>query len=232
MNTQLEQLTLSVERLQQANTDLDARMNSMELHSRRERRKLRIQAGLAFTGFLAAVFVSPGNRAAIAQGAGSLEARIAALEYKTQFMSADATAQSTTFSGCNVFINDGGGSTDAIVRNAAGNGIGNLIIGYNSSRSFYGIRDVRNGSHNLIVGDLQDYSSYGGLVAGYYNNLTGPHASISGGVQNTASGINSSASGGGTNIASGFGSSVSGGYNNTAMQDGTSISGGYSNTAK
>ncbi len=59
MNTQIEQLAVSVNRLEQANTELHIRMNAMETRGNRERRKLRIQSGLAFTAFLAAVFASP-----------------------------------------------------------------------------------------------------------------------------------------------------------------------------
>jgi len=70
---------------------------------------------------------------------------------------------STTFSGCNVIVNDDGGSTNAIVTNGAGQGVGNLIIGYNSlGNSYYG--DFRTGSHNLVIGDFTDYSSFGGIV--------------------------------------------------------------------
>lgn len=227
MSAQLEQISANLERLEQANTQLHIRMNSLEICSHRERRKLRIQAGLAFTGFLAAVFVSPGNRAAIAQGVGSLEARVAALEYKTQYMSVDTTARSTTFSGCNVFINDGGGSTASIVQNAAGCGLGNLTIGYNSLR---GGGDNRTGVHSLILGDYQNYSSYGGFVVGNANTVSGPYASVGGGTGNIASGYISSANGY-YNTANGSFSSISGGANNTASGDLSAILGGYYNTA-
>jgi len=38
-----------------------------------------------------------------------------------------------------------------------------------------------NGKGNLIVGDQQVYTSYGGLVAGGGNFLRAPYASVSGG---------------------------------------------------
>src|SRR5437773_848495 len=68
------------------------------------------------------------------------------------------------------------------------NGLGNLIVGYNASRvpPGYGT-DVRTGSHNLILGDANNYSSFGGLVAGQLNTITAPYASVSGGNVNTAS---------------------------------------------
>ena len=233
MNTQFEQLTVSMERLEQANVELHTRMNSLETRSRRERRRLRIQAGLAFTAFVAATFAIPGNRAAIAQAGGvtlaSLNTRLLVVESKTQYMSVDTTAKKTTFSGCNVVVSDGGGANNVIVRNAAGEGLGNLTIGYNTLR---GSGDNRTGSHNLIVGDYQNYSSYSGFVAGRSNAVNGTYASISGGVGNTASGNAASISGGYSNTVSGDNASVSGGYYNAASSNGASVSGGQYNVAK
>lgn len=202
-------------------------------HNNRERRKLRIQAGLVFLAFLAAVFVSPSNRAALAQGTSitlaTLNTRLLAVEAKTQYQVVNTTAKSTTFSGCNVFINDGGGTTDTFVHNAAGDGLGNLIIGYNALRGLN--RDNRAGVHNLIVGDQQNYASYGGFVAGNYNTVSGEYASVSGGAVNTAKAEFSSVSGGYLNTASAYYSSVSAGILNTASGHTSSVSGGGFNTA-
>ncbi|HRA32210.1 MAG TPA: hypothetical protein PL172_09840 [Thermomicrobiales bacterium] len=123
------------------------------------------------------------------------------------------------FSGCNVQIINGQGSTATV------NGKGNLIVGYNEDNG-----DTRTGSHNVVVGSSHTYSSYGGLVAGYDNIISGDYASVSGGEGNTASGHQSSVSGGYYNTASDRSSSVSGGYNNTASGDYSSVSGGYYNT--
>ena len=142
------------------------------------------------------------------------------------------------FDGVNVNIRNGSG----ITYNA--NGVGNLIVGYNELR---GSGDVRTGSHNIVVGQKHNYSSYGGLVAGGQNSITQPYASVSGGAGNTASGSYASISGGGTNTASssyasvsggsannasGWAASISGGGNNTAWGDYGSISGGQYNTAR
>ncbi len=168
------------------------------------------------------------------------------------------------FSGVNVQIVNGTGQTNQV------NGLGNLIIGYNAPRQATALRDTcslgqywnnqtdcqnnggiwdknfKTGSHNLIVGDQNAYSSYGGIVAGFGNVISrefavvtggwgnissGQYSSISGGLDNTASGRYSSVSGGEYNKASGFGSSVSGGYNNTASGMDSSVSGGDSNIA-
>lgn len=127
------------------------------------------------------------------------------------------------FSGVNVQIVDGSGNTSRTV-----NGLGNLILGHNELR---GSGDVRTGSHNIVVGSYHNYSSYGGLVAGYRNTISGSYASVSGGSYNAASASNASVSGGTSNIASGLLSSVSGGMYNTADGNYSSVSGGYDHDA-
>ncbi|MCP4136918.1 MAG: hypothetical protein GY754_38460 [bacterium] len=127
------------------------------------------------------------------------------------------------FSGINVQIVSGSGSTDGTV-----NGLGNLIVGYNETRS---LESNKSGSHNIIVGRWHNYSSYGGLVVGNYNTISGTYSSVCGGTENTASGQDSSVSGGAYNTASGYWSSVSGGRDNIASWGADSVSGGASNTA-
>lgn len=148
-------------------------------------------------------------------------AAIAALEAKLEHMSSNGT--DVFFSGVNVHIVNGTNSTGGPV-----NGLGNLIVGYNESR---GSGDDRTGSHNIVVGDRLNYSSYGGLVVGNYNTISGAYASVSGGASNTASGFSSSVSGGNNNEASEHYASVSGGYSNEASAYYTSVSGGFRNTA-
>ena len=122
------------------------------------------------------------------------------------------------FTGCNVNVQSGSGATDGNV-----NGLGNLIVGYNANTGGH----TRTGSHNLIVGDEHDYSSFGGLVAGFENTIAAPWASVSGGNHNTASGnLAASVSGGAGNTASGDWASVSGGAGNTASGNYASVSGG------
>jgi hypothetical protein len=141
------------------------------------------------------------------------------------------------FEGCNVSIRDGTGDTEGAV-----SGLGNLIIGYNENAD----SATRDGSHNLIVGIDHEYRSYGGLVAGRGNTISGDFVSVSGGYNNTASdsydsvsggtgntasGRQSSVSGGSANEASGWRSAVCGGGSNTASGAGASVSGGTGNTA-
>ena len=226
MDTQLTALQDRVQALERDNSQIRAQF-------RLSQRRARIQCGLAFAGLVGAILVSPGNRSAIAQGYGvtlaSLNTRLMAVEAKTQFQHADAAAKSTSFSGCNLFVNNGTGSTFGTAVNSAGDGLGNLVIGYNLLGKPGG--DVRTGSHNLVLGDLNNYSSYGGLIAGSNNSISGPYASVSGGQRNTASGFIASVSGGQGNMASGPLASVSGGLQNTASGDYSSVSGGQQNTA-
>ena len=139
------------------------------------------------------------------------------------------TSQDTLrFTDMNVQIVSGSGTTFGTV-----NGTGNLIIGYNEPPPTLpdGSGVDRTGSHMLVIGERNNYSSYGGMVVGYFNTASGIFASVSGGTNNTASGSHASVSGGRNNTASASYASVSGGYLNTASKTYASVSGGYSNTA-
>lgn len=124
--------------------------------------------------------------------------------------------------GANLQVVSGGGSTDAAV-----NGLGNLIVGYNENPHM----NDRAGSHNLVVGAEHWYSSYGGLVAGEENAITAPSASVSGGLGNHAGGDFASVSGGFGNVASGATASVAGGFDCEASGEAASVSGGLTNLA-
>ena len=149
------------------------------------------------------------------------------------------------FSGVNVQIVNGMGVTHQ------SNGLGNLIVGYNEPRSGVSIcskgghdndndcvadsgiwaTNHKSGSHNIVGGDGNAYSSHGGLIVGSSNAITHAFASVSGGSGNTASGPWSSISGGGSNVASGDVSSISGGDTNVASGPVSSVTGGSGNVA-
>lgn len=149
------------------------------------------------------------------------------------------------FTGVNVQIVNGAGVTHE------SNGLGNLIVGYNEPRvgtalcsngeysdensciSNGGIwsENHKSGSHNIVGGDGNAYSSHGGLVIGASNAITHAFASVSGGLGNVASGPLSSVTAGDSNIASGPASSITGGSVNMASGTWSSISGGTVNTA-
>ena len=109
------------------------------------------------------------------------------------------------------------------------NGLGNLIVGYNEERPFE--LNTRTGSHNVVVGMQHNFSSFGGLVAGSFNEISGEFASVPGGAVNTASGARSAVHGGLGNTASGMEAVVSGGQANTASELRSVVSGGAGNTA-
>lgn len=147
----------------------------------------------------------------------ALEARVAALETLLQHFSRNGSDISVT--GANLWIKSGSGTTGGAI-----NGLGNLIVGYNELRGA-GWTDERTGSHNLVVGKRQNYSSYGGLLAGQGNTTSGEYSSVISGFRNTASGHYSSVSGGHGNTASGTASSVSGGTSRSALAVGNWVAG-------
>lgn len=130
------------------------------------------------------------------------------------------------FTGVNVQVVNGKGST------ATANGTGNLIVGYNEADTsgryrctlgMSGYLPIANeaacvyaggrwlntgfktGSHYLVVGSGNNYSRWGGIVAGFRNTNNFDYASVSDGYQNSARGDYSSMSGGGTWASSGGG---------------------------
>jgi hypothetical protein len=156
------------------------------------------------------------------------ESRIADLEDKLQYLTLVAGAvngmpgPNMMITGANLHVRSGSGSTDGAI-----NGRGNLIVGYNELR----LTDERSGSHNIVVGRYHSYSSFGGLVAGTSNTISGEYACVSGGASNIASGDESSVGGGISNTASGNQSSICGGHGNTATNWYATVSGGGGNKA-
>jgi hypothetical protein len=148
--------------------------------------------------------------------------QIAALQDLLQHFS--RSGNDVYISGANLHIVNGTGTTDG-----SPNALGNLIVGYNELRNDG--TDDRTGSHNIVVGSSNNYTSSGGLVTGYWNTIIGAYATVTGGEYNTAAGDWSSVSGGSSNTAYGNGSSVSGGGNNAASGNESSVSGGINNNA-
>lgn len=132
-------------------------------------------------------------------------------------------ADNLVFSGVNLQVVNGTGSTTGEV-----NGLGNLIVGYDESRFS---NSVKTGSHNIIVGGNHNYSSFGGLVAGFENSIAGNYASVTGGSLNVANGWRSSITGGRQNQTTGADASVNGGMYNLAEGANSTVVGGNSNTS-
>ncbi|MDH3997742.1 MAG: hypothetical protein OET90_02780 [Desulfuromonadales bacterium] len=134
------------------------------------------------------------------------------------------------FTGANVHVQSGSGFTYDADYNGGQpfTGLGNLILGYNE----YGGRIYdRNGAHNLILGFGNGFSSYGGLVAGEENNVTGVMSATLSGWRNIASDWNSVVVNGEYNTASNYNTTVVGGYSNLATGMATAVLGGYQNEA-
>ena len=151
----------------------------------------------------------------------ALEIRVAKLEYKLGLVS--RSGSDLYLRGGNLHVVNNSGSTDGVV-----NGLGNIIIGYNEKR---GTGDVRTGSHMLVVGKENNYSSFGGIVAGQFSSTSGEYSSVTGGYGNKAEGLHSSVSGGYINTASDGTTSILGGEGNIASAPSASVSGGRENVA-
>jgi hypothetical protein len=221
----MEQRTRTVEaRL----AELEAAHAALAQRCGRAERRLRVACGLGVAALAMALFASPATRATAQAGYG---ATLQSLINKTQFISVDANGE-MHITNTNLHLENGLGATNGdpsnpVIPPGVTNGKGNLIIGYNLSKVPLGGTDHRTGSHNLVLGDGNDYTSYGGIVAGSFNAISGAYASVTGGQRNTASGENSSVTGGDLNLASGLLSSVSGGIDNTASGEASSVSGGF-----
>jgi hypothetical protein len=117
------------------------------------------------------------------------------------------------FSGVNLQVINGSGSE------SISNGTGNLILGYDEKPG------AQTGSHNLLLGGTgNSYTSYGGIVGGFSDKISGGYASILGGTSNTASGFASTITGGTSNKTTTNYATISGGCSNLAGSGTISIS--------
>lgn len=134
------------------------------------------------------------------------------------------------FEGANVHVRSGYGSTDEeFLVTGTLTGLGNFIVGYNELYNGWG---TRSGSHNLVVGPFHSYSSYGGMVAGSRNTISGRQSSVVGGYLNAATEVYTSVTGGGFNTASMNLATVTGGSSNEAKGGYSSVGGGQANIAE
>jgi hypothetical protein len=161
-----------------------------------------------------------------------LAQRVAALESLLKHFSREKNDIFIT--GANLHIVNGLGSTNCGSEEEpipdCPNGLGNLIMGYNEPRGG-GLEDIRTGSHNVVVGQQHNFSSFGGLVVSHFNTISGPLAVAIGGVGNTASGLSAVVIGGASNLASGLQAVVNSGEVNVASGGLSAVSGGVGNTA-
>ncbi|HNC99147.1 MAG TPA: hypothetical protein PKW90_23635, partial [Myxococcota bacterium] len=127
----------------------------------------------------------------------SLQSDLATLKPLATYVHVDESdpqLPAVKFVGVNVYVQSGSGSTWGNTEgNATVNGLGNLIVGYDEDSDT--VDNEKSGSHNLIVGYGNEYTSFGGLVVGIHNSITGSYATALGG-GNTASGSNATVTGG------------------------------------
>lgn len=125
------------------------------------------------------------------------------------------------FSSVNVQVVNGEGTTASL------NGEGNLVIGYDENPA----NRSQTGSHNLILGSYQQYTSFGGILAGAFNATEAEYASVLGGHGNDADGARAVVDGGEANVAYGLAASVSGGSFSSAGGKWSTVSGGEEDRA-
>jgi len=218
------------ERVQVLEYQIEALIHRTHRIERRSRWLYALACGLLALGLFTLPLPSITAQEESAEYRG-IRNRLAALEYKLRYVSGGPNE--VVISGANLRIVNGLGITDCggfrnnpPIPNCP-NGLGNLIVGYNELRFS---DDVRTGSHNVVVGTRNNFSSFGGLVVGDFNEISGEFSSVSAGTGNTASGDFASVSGGIANRASGVASWVSG-FVNTASGGASSVSGGRNRTA-
>lgn len=212
------QSSLAALQVELADTQAELVVANAEVESLRDDLDGLLGAGLATQAWVSAQGFATQAWVMAQDFAAALNPTLAAL---TSYLQVDEDQHAVRFVGANVYVTNGTTVT------ATRNGLGNLVVGYSESWG----DEQRTGSHNLVIGQYHDWTSYGGLVAGQDNNITGVGAAVSGGYDNTASGTFSSVSGGLGNLAAETVSSVSGGRDNLASGYSSSVSGGFLNEA-
>jgi hypothetical protein len=215
---------------------LQTRLDALEQQMHTVNCRLRWWRGLA-GGLLGLAVLTWALPAGLAQeedakkGPKGLAQRVAALEDLLKHFSREKNEIFLT--GANLHIVNGLGQTGCGSEEEPipdrPNGLGNLIVGYNELREEE--ENTRTGSHNVVVGQEHNFSSFGGAVIGRLNTISGAFAVVSGGKSNTASGTLASVSGGELNVASGMGAAVTAGRLNTASGLWAAVSAGAFNTA-
>lgn len=218
--------------------DVAARLSVLESELRDARTQIdkahrRVLAtwGVAVAGGVFA-FAFGHSPQAVAQSFGStlltLGNRISALEAKTApitLVNGVGTNTEMFLSGVNLHVVNG------LDQTATTNGLGNLIVGYNETRTGTNAVNDRSGSHNIIVGAAHNFTRFGGLVAGLNNAALGDWSCVTGGFANQATGWSASVTGGYANQATNFATSVTGGQSNRANGPVSSVIAGYFNVA-
>src|SRR5262245_30608593 len=155
------------EALERQTEQLQHETQALKAHTYTVERQLRWWRGIACGVVLLGLVSMPLQSGTAADSQpGAMAARMATLESKMSAMAFDDAANEVVISGANLRIVNGLGSTETT------NGLGNLIVGYNEARQSQPgcpgstapfCTDTRTGSHNVVVGSRQNFSSFGGL---------------------------------------------------------------------
>lgn len=124
--------------------------------------------------------------------------------------------------GANLHVRNGQGATDTL------DGRGNVIIGYNEARMS---GNDRSGSHVLVLGARNNFTGFGGIVAGRDNDAWADWASVLGGTSNAATAEGAVVIGGNGNRADGPLATIVGGAANVATGEGAVVAGGGFNVS-
>lgn len=183
------------------------------------------------------------------------DARLAAVESNSVLdldgyllLDSSGTYAIARFTGVNVQIVNGTGIESTI------NGLGNLIVGYDEPTTGLGFswcsdptqisqnfcelggdiwaESQKSGSHNLIVGNRNSYTGYGGVVFGENNVINADGASVLGGSANMVRYLAGAIVGGNSNLVIGYsGAAILGGLDNETNAAYSSVVGGEANVA-
>jgi hypothetical protein len=213
---------------------VEKRLEQLESQLKRARWRALFVWGVGLilmAGTIVNVWLPPasaqGEQRGLEQRVTELEGQISALNNQISSQGDEIAALYSLLAhfsreGNDVFINGANlHITNGLDTTESSNGLGNLIVGYNELRPS-GSND-RTGSHNIVVGKQHNFTSFGGFVAGEFNDVGAPFASVSGGAFSRAVGRSASVSGGHSNSADSPNSSVSGGI---GLRQG--VSGGWS----
>lgn len=114
----------------------------------------------------------------------ALQAQVTTLQ--TLLSGVTRSGNTVVFTGVNVQIKNAGSGT------ATADGTGNLVLGHNEN-----VRAAtRTGSHNLVIGDEYEWTSYAGALAGTGHTVTGQYGVAVGGSANTVTGVGAAQFGG------------------------------------
>jgi hypothetical protein len=159
-----------------------------------------------------------GQVAALQSQVAALQTTLSKVSYHSSGLNGKPTLE---ISGANLQIDNGTGQT------GNPNGLGNVFIGYDDQDG----GETQTGSHNLILGELQTFTSFGSILGGFANTDSVSSAAVFG-RNNTANGSGTNTFvAGSSNYASADSASVSGGTFNTAEGGSSSVSGGIENVA-